>query len=235
MIEIGHMKRDGQGVLRHGAIGHGRMSASLLIRMKRLGQVGGIDMMIGRIIDMRGKEESTLRESQVDMMMIVVNGRGVGIPTDERNYLKQRGNMKIGRMGDARKERLRTRLIGGMKIVGGTGMGGKMKSVNMGNIETAKEHVRVVVDIGIHHPRNRKMIMSSVDAGPGQEQEVVVVIETIEGNELGHTLLERSQLQRLTRRKERLPRKKRSNLSEWTMNRRVHLLYRRMDLINLSK
>ena len=110
-----------------------------------------------------------------------------------------------------------------------------MRCVNMGNIGTTRGHVRVVVDIETHHPRDRKMIITSVDAGPGQEQEVVVVIENTEGNELGHTLLERNQLQRLMRRKERLPRKKKSNLSEWAMNRRVQRQYRRMDLINLSK
>lgn len=68
MIEIGRMKRGGQGVHHHGAIGHGRMSASLLIRMKRLGLGAGIDMMIDRIIDMRGRGESIHRESQVGTM-----------------------------------------------------------------------------------------------------------------------------------------------------------------------
>jgi hypothetical protein len=235
MIEIGRMKRGDLGVLCHGAIDHGTMNASLLIRMKRLGLGAGIGLMIGHIIDMRGRGESTRRESLVGMMIIRVNGRGVGIPTDERNRQKQRGNMKIERVGDTRKERLMTRFFGGMKTVGGMGMWGKMKRVNMGNTGTTRGHVPVVVDIETHHPRDRKMIITSVDAGPGQEQEVVVVIETIEGNELGHTLLERNQPQRLMRRKERLPRKKRSNLSEGAMNRRVRRQYRRMDLINLSK
>jgi hypothetical protein len=235
MIEIGLMKRGGQGALRHVAIGHGTMNASLLIRMKRLGLGAGIGMMIGHIIDMRGRGESTRRESQVGIMIIRVNGRGVGIPTDERNYLKQRGNMKIERVGDMRKERLRIRVIGGTKTVGDMGMWGKMKSVNMGNTGTTRGHVRLVVDIETHHPRDRKMIITSVDAGPGQEQEVVVVIETIEGNELGHFLLERNEPQRLMRRKGRLRRKKKSNLPEWVTNRRVHRQYQIMDLINLSK
>jgi hypothetical protein len=108
-----------------------------------------------------------------------------------------------------------------------------MKSVNMGNTGTTRGHVRLVVDIETHHPRDRKMIITSVDAGPGQEQEVVVVIETIEGNELGHFLLERNEPQRLMRRKGRL--RKRCQPPELETNRRVHLLYRRMDLINLSK
>ena len=230
MIEIGRMKRDGQGVHHHGAIGHGRMNASLLIRMKRLGLVGGIDMMIGRIIDMRRRGESIRRESQVGMMIIRVIGRGVGIPTDERNYLKQRGNMKIE---DMRKERLKIKIIGGTKIVGGMGMGGKMKSVNMEIIENERGRVRVVVDIENHHPRNRKTITTNAGAGHGQEQEAVVGIETKEGNEQGHTLLERNVLQRLMRRKGKLRRRKKSSLSGWTMNRRAHRLYRRMDLINL--
>ena len=163
-------------------------------------------------------------------MIIRVIGRGVGIPTDERNYLEQRGNTKIE---DMRKERLRIRTIGGMKIVGGMGMGGKMKSVIMGNIETARGRVRPVVDIENYHQRNRKTIIISVDAGHGQEQEAVVGIENKEGNEQGHTLLERNEPQRLMRRKGRLRRKKKSSLPEWTTNRRAHRLYRRMDLINL--
>ena len=207
MIEIGRMKRDGQGVHHHGAIGHGRMSASLLIRMKRPGLGVGIDMMIGHIIDMRGRRESIRRESQVGMMIIRVIGRGVGIPTDERNYLKQRGNMKIE---DMRKGRLMIRTIGGMKIVGGMGMGGKMKSVNTGNIETetARGRVRPVVDIENHHLRTRKTIITSADAGRDQEQEVVVVIENKEGNEQGHTLPVRNEPRRLMRRKEKLRRRK---------------------------
>jgi hypothetical protein len=228
-IEIGRMKRDDLEVLHHGTIGHGRMSASLLIRMKRLGLGAGIDMMIGHIIDMRRRGESTRRESLVGMMIIRVNGRGVGIPTDERNHQKQRGNMKRETVGDMRKERLRIRFIAGMKIGGDMGMGEKRRSVNMGNI--AKGHVRVVVDIETHHPRTRKMIITSVGAGRDQEQEVVVVIETIEGNELGHTLLERNQLQRMMRRRGKLQRRK-SNLSEWTTDHRVRPLYRRMDLIS---
>jgi hypothetical protein len=122
MIEIGHLKRGDQGVLRRGVIGHGRMSASLLIRMKRLGLGAGIDMMIGLTTGMRGRGESTRRESLVGMMIIRVNGRGVGIPTDERNYLKQRGNMKRERMGDTRKEKLKIRVTGDMKIAGDMGM-----------------------------------------------------------------------------------------------------------------
>jgi len=100
--------------------------------------------------------------------------------------------------------------------------------------EIVKEHGRVVVDIEIHHPRNRKMITTNADAGLGrdQEQEVVVVIESTEGNELGHTRPGRNEPQRLTRRKEKSRRRK-SNLSEWAMSRWVHRQYRRMDLINL--
>jgi hypothetical protein len=233
MIEIGRMKRGGQGVLHHGVIGHGRMSASLLIGMKRLGLVGGIGMMIGLIRDMRGRGESTRRGDQVDMMIIRVNGKGAGISTDERNCLEQRGNMKIERVGDMKKERLRIRVIGGTKIVGGMGTGEKMKSVTMGTIEIVKEHGQVVVDIENHRPRNRKTTITSADAGRDQEQEVVVVIGNMEGNELGYTLLEKNDPQRLTRRKGRLPRKKRSDLSDWATNRMVQLLYRRMDLINL--
>jgi len=103
---------------------------------------------------------------------------------------------------------------------------------NTGN-EIVKEHGRVVVDIEIHHPRNRKMITINADAGLGrdQEQEVVVVIEITEGNALGHTRHERNELHRLMRRKEKSRRKK-SNLSEWAMSRRGHRQYRRMDLIN---
>ena len=120
MIETGRMIRGGQEVLHHGAIGHGRMSEpSLLIRMKRLGLVGGTGMMIDHSTDTRGRGENTRRESQVDMMIIRVIGRGVGMPTDERNHPRQKGNMKIERMGDMRKERLMIRVIGGMKIVGG--------------------------------------------------------------------------------------------------------------------
>lgn len=122
MIETGRMIRGGREVLPHGAIGHGKMSEpSLLTRMKRLGLVGGTGMMIDHSTDMRGRGENTRRESQVDMMIIRVIGRGIGMPTDERNHPKQKGNMKIERMGDMRKERLMIRAIGGMKIVGGMG------------------------------------------------------------------------------------------------------------------
>jgi len=122
MIETGRMIRGGQEVLHHGAIGHGRMSEpSLLTRMKRLGLVGGTGMMRDLSTDTRGRGENTRRGSQVDTMTIRVIGRGVGMPTDERNHLKQKGNMKIERMGDMRKERLMIRVIGDMKIVGGIG------------------------------------------------------------------------------------------------------------------
>lgn len=138
---------------------------------------------------------------------------------------------------DMRKERLRIIVIEGMKIVGGMRMGGKMKSVNMGTIETetARGRVRLAGDIENHHRRNRKTIITNAGAGHGQEQEVVVGIENKEGNEQGHTLLEKNEPQRLMRRKGKLPRKKKSSLSGWTMNRRAHRLYRRMDLINLSR